>query len=252
MSKLHIWLGNFKSEKELEKYLDQKEYLRAWAVYDCEPPTGNEDGEPSEELRCDFCKEVDFDIYDEDAMIMKYYNESIDINTVANDILIDKRELEILCKKHKINDFNSVVAYQSNDLAEKDASGSKTVKYIGKVPQVSIEAATDVKIHYLWIGDHKIDKNNILKQAAIDKKSVVKVNYFHTAKKGKLDEVLILQIEDYNVAEKMILKVDELNLHTANSILDLIVKGAINLDGEQIGNLLNMKYIGKFDTDDLA
>ncbi|MCS3868602.1 guanylate kinase [Chryseobacterium ginsenosidimutans] len=43
MSKLHIWLGNFGSEKEFEKYLNQKKYLEAWAVYDNEPPTGNEE-----------------------------------------------------------------------------------------------------------------------------------------------------------------------------------------------------------------
>jgi Immunity protein 22 len=77
MSKLHIWLGNFASDKDLERYLDQKKYLEAWAVYDNEPPTGNEeeDAEPSPELRCDFCKEVDLDTYDEDFMIMKYYKK---------------------------------------------------------------------------------------------------------------------------------------------------------------------------------
>ena len=36
----HIWLGTFGSEKEFEKYLDQKKHLKAWAVYDHESPTG--------------------------------------------------------------------------------------------------------------------------------------------------------------------------------------------------------------------
>jgi hypothetical protein len=252
MSKLHIWLGNFKSEKEFEKYLDQKEYLEAWAVYDNEPATGNEeeDEEPSTELRCDFCKEVDLDTYDEDFMIMKYYKKAVDIKTAAHDILVDEKELEVLLKKHNINEFNSVIAYEDNDLSEKKASGSKTVKYIGKLLQASgEETASDSEVHYLWVGENKLDKKNILKQAEIDKNNVVKLNYYHASKSGKLDEILILQVEDYNVAEKMILTVDEMKIITANSMLDIIVKGNIKIDGEKIADALGMKYIGKFNAE---
>ncbi|GAA5098626.1 hypothetical protein GCM10023210_35010 [Chryseobacterium ginsengisoli] len=250
MSKLHIWLGNFGSEKEFEKYLDQKRYLKAWAVYDNEPPTGSEeeDAEPSPELRCDFCKEVDIDTYDEDFMIMKYYKKPVDIKTVAHDILVDEKEFESLCKKHKISDFNSVIAYEDSDLSEKKASGSTAVKYIGQLQQASDEnLSEDSTVHHLWIGENKIDKKNILKQAEIDKDKVIKLNYYHTAKSEKLDEILILQVEDYNVAEKMILKVDTMKITTANSMLDLAVKGNLKLDGEKIGSALEMKYIGKFD-----
>ena len=114
------------------------------------------------ELRCDFCKEVDLDTYDEDFMIMKYYKKSVDIKTVAHDILVDEKELEALCKKHKISDFNSVIAYEDNDLREKNASGSTIVKYIGKLEQFSEEnLSDDSEVHYLWIGENKIDKRNI-------------------------------------------------------------------------------------------
>jgi hypothetical protein len=66
MKNLHIWVGNFKNENEFENFLDQKKYLEAWAVYDNESPTGNEkqDAEPSTELRCNFCKEINIDTYD--------------------------------------------------------------------------------------------------------------------------------------------------------------------------------------------
>jgi len=252
MSKLHIWLGNFGSEKEFEKYLDQKKYLEAWAVYDNEPPTGNEeeDAEPSPELRCDFCKEVDLDTYDEDFMIMKYYKKSVDIKTVAHDILVDEKELQALCKKHKISDFNSAIAYEDNDLSEKKAAGSTTVKYIGQLQQTSDENLSDDSIvHHLWVGENKLDKKNILKQAEIDKDKVIKLNYYHTAKSGKLDEILVLQVEDYNVAEKMILKVDTMKIITANSMLDVVVKGNSKIDGEKIADVLGMKYIGKFDSE---
>ncbi|MCS3868603.1 hypothetical protein J3D55_001519 [Chryseobacterium ginsenosidimutans] len=203
---------------------------------------------PSPELRCDFCKEVDLDTYDEDFMIMKYYKKSVDIKTVAHDILVDEKELEALCKKHKISDFNSAIAYEDNNLSEKKASGSTTVKYIGQLQQASDEnLSDDSTVHHLWVGENKLDKKNILKQAGIDKDKVMKLNYYHTAKSGKLDEILILQVEDYNVAEKMILKVDTMKITTANSMLDLVVKGNIKIEGDKIGNNLNMNYIGKFE-----
>lgn len=46
----------------------------------------------------------------------------------------------------------------------------------------------------------------------------------------------------------MILKVDQLKIITANSILELVVNGTIELDGEKISDRLGMNYIGKFDT----
>lgn len=68
-----------------------------------------------------------------------------------------------------------------------------------------------------------------------------------SSKSEKLDEILILQIEDYNIAEKMILKVEELKMITAHSMLELVVKGTIEIHGEKIADMLGMKYIGKFD-----
>lgn len=132
---MHIWIGKFGSEEEFEKYLDQEKYLAAWAVYDNEPPTGNEeeDAEPSQELRCDFCKEVDLDTYDEDFMIMKYYKKSVDTKTIAQDVLADEDELESLFKQFEIGDFNSVIVYEDNDLSEQEAAGSLRVKYVGKL-----------------------------------------------------------------------------------------------------------------------
>ena len=115
---MHIWLGTFGSKKDLEKYLDQKKYMEAWSVYDHEPPTGNEaeDAEPDPELRCDFCKEAGLDTYDEDLMIIKFYETPVDYKTVAHDIIVDDKAFEALCEKFKINSFNSVIAYGDNDL----------------------------------------------------------------------------------------------------------------------------------------
>lgn len=247
---MHIWLGQLPSQKEFEKYLDQKKYLKAWAVYNHEPPTGNKvkDAEPSQELRCDFCKEVGLDTYDEDAMIMKYYRKPVDIREIARDILVDEKELESLRKKNKINDFNSVIAYEDNSLSKKAAAGSQTVNYIGQLMQASDENSSDSSaIHHLWVGENKLDKKNIIKQIGIDKDKLIKINYYHAGKSGKLDEILILQIEDFNVAEKMILKVDKMKIPTASSMLELILPGSVKINGEDIADVLGMKYVGKFD-----
>ncbi|WP_183078705.1 hypothetical protein [Sphingobacterium puteale] len=45
----------------------------------------------------------------------------------------------------------------------------------------------------------------------------------------------------------MILKVEELKMITAHSMLELVVKGTIEIHGEKIADMLCMKYIGKFD-----
>ena len=45
----------------------------------------------------------------------------------------------------------------------------------------------------------------------------------------------------------MILKVEELRMITAHSVLELVVKGTIEIHGEKIADMLGMKYIGKFD-----
>jgi hypothetical protein len=172
------------------------------------------------------------------------------VNTadVCADILVDNQAFEDLCRKHKINNFNAVIAYEDSDLTKKQASSSETVQYIGKLQQISEEHDLDSDVHYLWIGENTLDKKNILKQAEINKEDVIKLNYYHTPKSTRLDEILILQVEDYNVAEKMILKTDELKITTANSILDLIIKGNKKIEAEKIGNMLGMKYIGTFDS----
>ena len=62
MSKLMIWVGQFDSKADFEKYMDQSDYRKWWAEYD----------EVNKEMRCQFCKELGVMSYDEDFLIMKY------------------------------------------------------------------------------------------------------------------------------------------------------------------------------------
>lgn len=89
-------------------------------------------------------------------------------------------------------------------------------------------------------------KKNILKQAGIDKDSVIKLNYHSQSKSVKLDEMLVLQVEDFNVAEKMILKVDKMKIVSAHAMLDLVMKGESQVEPEQVALALGMSYVGKF------
>jgi hypothetical protein len=48
MSKIMIWVGQFDSEADFEKYMDQSAFRQWWKDYD----------EDNKELRCQFCKEL--------------------------------------------------------------------------------------------------------------------------------------------------------------------------------------------------
>lgn len=61
MSKIMIWVGQFDSEADFEKYMDQSAFRQWWKDYD----------EDNKELRCQFCKELGVMSYDEDFLIMK-------------------------------------------------------------------------------------------------------------------------------------------------------------------------------------
>lgn len=62
--------------------------------------------------------------------------------------------------------------------------------------------------------------------------------------------MIIMQVEDFHVAESMILKVDDMQISpTENAILDLIVYEKSKIDALAIGSALGMTYIGKFDSE---
>lgn len=246
---MHVWVGNFKSKKELETYLDQQKYLKAWEAYDHEPPTGNaqDDAEPDPGLRCLFCKETGLDTYSEDGLIVKYYQKPLDLEAVANDILAPLEALEKLYNKSHVPAFNAVIAYEDSELAKAAASKTVRVKYLGQLRPVSEQGTASAEAHYLWVGDNALDKKSIIKQAGLDKDAVIKLNYYSLGRASKLDEMLVLQVEDFNVAEKMILKVDKMKITTAHSMLDLVVKSNAKIEPATISLALKMKYIGKFD-----
>ena len=67
MSKIMIWVGQFDSEADFEKYMDQSAFRQWWKDYD----------EDNKELRCQFCKELGVMSYDEDFLIMKFTSDGL-------------------------------------------------------------------------------------------------------------------------------------------------------------------------------
>ena len=79
MSKIMIWVGQFDSEADFEKYMDQSAFRQWWKEYD----------EDNKELRCQFCKELGVMSYDEDFLIMKFTSDGLAGLTLF--LLIPKR-----------------------------------------------------------------------------------------------------------------------------------------------------------------
>ena len=67
MSKIMIWVGQFDSEADFEKYMDQSAFRQWWKDFD----------EDNKELRCQFCKELGVMSYDEDFLIMKFTSDGL-------------------------------------------------------------------------------------------------------------------------------------------------------------------------------
>ncbi|MFD2287598.1 hypothetical protein GJU39_20510 [Pedobacter petrophilus] len=260
MAELHIWVANFESEEAFEKYFDQVSYLKAWSIYDNEPPTGKEedDQEPDPEIRCQFCKEIGIDTYDEDFIVLKYYHKRQQINDVLNDVPGNTSAFLKLYEENSIDSINVLIAYENHDLNQESASKTEKLIYLGAIPGLSDnDDKANLNTHYLWLGkdetsssileslndDKQLSKDKIAEILGIDRQIIKEVNFYYTENKENVDEIIMTQVEDYNIAEQMILKVDELGVNsTTNLMLDLIVSQYLKFEE----NKHNLVYIGSF------
>nr|WP_315418379.1 hypothetical protein [uncultured Pedobacter sp.] len=66
-------------------------------------------------------------------------------------------------------------------------------------------------------------KDKIAEILGVNEKIIEEVNYYYTENREKVDEITIIHVEDYNIAEKMILKVDALDVNSnTNLMLEVI------------------------------
>jgi len=135
MTKIHIWIGTFKTEKEFKQYIDQSKYLKAWQMYNDGDEKYVGDEEPDKDLRCIFCKEINIDFYDEDLIVFQFNKKSEDINQLISIIPTDTNKLIKICKQKKLEKGNSLIYYTDEEVNEKDSLKCKSMTYVGVFEQ---------------------------------------------------------------------------------------------------------------------
>lgn len=211
MSKVHLWAGQLESGKLLDSYLDQRAYLKAWAKYDHHSPTGNpaEDAEPSPALRCQFCKDTGIDTYDEDQLVYKYYSRPADAEILARDIPGDIKEIKKLFKSKKLSACNAFIAYQDSNINANALPDSALLNYLGQINGNNADHDSGAGLrHYLWIGSNKLSKVQIVKATRLNDSEIKNIHFYYDKVPKRIDEIIILEVPDVELAEQMILKAD--------------------------------------------
>ncbi|MDO6853840.1 immunity 22 family protein [Cellulophaga lytica] len=233
MKKNHIWIGSFPDEEKFEAYINQERYLKAWSIYDNELPTGNleEDKEPSDELRCQFCKDIFIDNYDEDFLIMKY-KKGILLSDFLSLIPANPKELINNEKINNIDNINSLIIIDSDSLDE-DASPENSSKliYLGEFDEVHNIKNTPTDIQYnIWIGKTNKQKDEFIsyfsggakkskfsKETNIKKYNPLSVKWYYSSTSMSVDN-LINQFIPNEIANSVIKKTKNKVGENANAI----------------------------------
>ena len=150
MSKIMIWVGQFDSEADFEKYMDQSAFRQWWKEYD----------EDNKELRCQFCKELGVMDYDEDSLIMKYSSEGLE--NLLNVIPADTDKIKEILRAKKITVANAAIMYNSHEgISLQKATNTVSVSFLGsfifELNPTGTTASTAGLKYMTWIGH--TDKN---------------------------------------------------------------------------------------------
>jgi len=137
MSKNHIWIGNFSTEKEFEKYIDQSVYFQAWNKYNNEPLQDSEEDKPSNELRCLFCKEIGMDWYDEDFLQI-HFEPSGNFNALLSRIPANLKNVLSVCREKNIANGNAFICYSAKEVSKNEyPENSRGIVYLGAFPEAT-------------------------------------------------------------------------------------------------------------------
>ena len=145
MSKIMIWVGQFESEDDFEKYMDQTDFRNWWSEHD----------EDNKELSAPFCKELGVTEYDEDFLIMKYAPEGM--SELLNLIPADTAKIREAMEAKGVNDCNAVVCYECcSGISPKKALNATSVKYLGSFQfELNPEGAEGSMANwefFIWLG----------------------------------------------------------------------------------------------------
>lgn len=145
MSKILVWIGNFESESDFNKYMDQSAFYKWWKEYD----------EDNKELRCQFCKELNIMSYDEDFLIMKYSPNGI--KELLNVVPVDTDKIRKALKDQNITEANAAIMYNSCEgISSQKATNATSVSFLGTFtfdlnPTGTLASTAGLK-YITWIG----------------------------------------------------------------------------------------------------
>ena len=145
MSKIMIWVGQFDSEADVEKYMDQSAFRQWWKDYD----------EDNKELRCQFCKELGVMNYDEDFLIMKFTSDGL--AGLLNLIPADTQKISLSMADKNITMANAVICYNCREgISPKKAENATTMTYLGtfefELSPEGVQGSNAGLEYMIWIG----------------------------------------------------------------------------------------------------
>ena len=145
MSKIMIWVGQFNSEADFEKYMDQSAFRQWWKDYD----------EDNKELRCQFCKELGVMNYDEDFLIMKFTSDGL--AGLLNLIPADTQKISLSMADKNITMANAVICYNCREgISPKKAENATTMTYLGtfefELSPEGVQGSNAGLEYMIWIG----------------------------------------------------------------------------------------------------
>ena len=162
MAKIHVWIGSFKSEKDFNHYVDQSAYLKAWQMYSYGDADYEGDDEPNENLRCQFCKEINLDTFDDDFIVLQFNKKTEDIKQLISIIPANVDKLLKACKQKELENSNALIYYTDDDLTKSDASKCKTMTYLGIFEETNATVVGGEGLqglnNHLWAGTTKKTK----------------------------------------------------------------------------------------------
>lgn len=150
MSKIMIWVGQFDSEADFKKYMDQSAFRQWWKDYD----------EDNKELRCQFCKELGVMDYDEDFLIMKYAFPGL--TELLNLIPAATQKISQSMADKGVKQANAVICYNCREgISPKKAENTTSMTYLGsfefELSPEGVPGSTAGLKYMVWIG--MTDKN---------------------------------------------------------------------------------------------
>ena len=140
-----IWVGQFDSEADVEKYMDQSAFRQWWKDYD----------EDNKELRCQFCKELGVMNYDEDFLIMKFTSDGL--AGLLNLIPADTQKISLSMADKNITMANAVICYNCREgISPKKAENATTMTYLGtfefELSPEGVQGSNAGLEYMIWIG----------------------------------------------------------------------------------------------------